>query len=207
MFAYLLAAQGRPVPRDELADALWGDELPAKWEKALSVLVSKLRALLNECGVDAATSLTSVFGCYKLTLPAGSWIDVAAAAEAVSAAERALAADDLDGAVSNASIAASLARTTFLPGEDGRWVDEVRDDLREILVRALEYLAEANLSRDPAAAARAADELIEIEPFRERGYRLLMHTGLLPRSPREGASPRYGRLSRGSQSGIGAVAS
>lgn len=174
VFAYLLAAQGRPVPRDELADALWGDELPAKWEKALSVLVSKLRALLNECGVDGATSLTSAFGCYKLTLPAGSWIDVAAAAEAASAAERALAADDLDGAVGNASSAASLARTTFLPGEDGRWVDKVRDDLREILVRALEYLAEANLSRDPAAAARAADELIVLEPFRDRGYRLLM---------------------------------
>ena len=152
IFAYLLAAQGRPVPRDELSDALWGDELPATWEKALSVLVSKLRALLNECGVNGATSLTSAFGCYKLTLPAGSWIDVAEAAEAVTAAERALAANDLDSAVGNASIAASLARTTFLPGEDGRWVDEVRDDLREILVRALEYLAEANLSRDPAAA-------------------------------------------------------
>lgn len=175
VFAYLLAAQGRPVPKDELAEALWGDEPPARWEKALSVLVSKLRALLNECGADGSESLTSAFGCYKLTLPAGSWIDVAASDEAATAAERALAAGDWEGARMNASTAESLARGTFLPGEDGRWVGEKRAELREIVVRALESLAEANrLSGNPAAAVRSADELIMLEPFRERGYRLLM---------------------------------
>ncbi len=47
VFAYLVAAQGRPVPRDELAEALWGDVPPATWEKALSLLISKLRGLLG----------------------------------------------------------------------------------------------------------------------------------------------------------------
>jgi DNA-binding SARP family transcriptional activator len=28
MFAYLVAEQGRPVPRDELAEALWGETPP-----------------------------------------------------------------------------------------------------------------------------------------------------------------------------------
>ena len=42
-FACLVAEQGRPVPRDELAEALWGEAPPATWEKALTVLVSKLR--------------------------------------------------------------------------------------------------------------------------------------------------------------------
>lgn len=175
VFAYLLAAQGRPVPTDELAEALWGDKPPARWEKALSVLVSKLRALLNECGIDGAASLTSAFGCYQLTLPAGSWIDVAAANEAATEAEGGLARGDLDGARANGSSAELLARRTFLPGEDGPWVEERRAELQEILVRALECLAEAHrLSGDPSAAVRAADELITLEPFRERGYRLLM---------------------------------
>src|SRR5437762_9288073 len=97
VFAYLLAAEGKPVPKGELAEALWGDESPARWEKALSVLVSKLRALLNECGVDGSTALASAFGCYQLILPPGSWIDIAAADEAANAAEQALAMGDSDG--------------------------------------------------------------------------------------------------------------
>ena len=175
VFAYLLAADGKPVPKDELAEALWGDELPARWEKALTVLVSKLRALLNECDVDGSTALTSAFGCYQLVLPPGSWIDIAAADEAANVAEQALAVGNADAAVLNASTAESLAHGTFLPGEDAGWVSERRAELREILVRALECLAEANRMRgDPAAAVRAADELIVLEPFRESGYRLLM---------------------------------
>ena len=175
VFAYLLAAEGKPVPKDELAEALWGDESPARWEKALSVLFSKLRALLNECGVDGSTALTSAFGCYQLILPPGSWIDIAAADEAANAAEQALAVGDADGACLSASTAESLAHGTFLPGEDARWVSERRAELREILVRALECLAEANRIRgEPAAAVRAADELIVLEPFRDSGYRLLM---------------------------------
>jgi DNA-binding SARP family transcriptional activator len=32
VFAYLVAEQGRPVPRDELAEALWGETPPATWK-------------------------------------------------------------------------------------------------------------------------------------------------------------------------------
>jgi SARP family transcriptional regulator, regulator of embCAB operon len=114
LFAYLVAEQDRPVPRDELADALWGDTPPATWEKALTVLVSKLRGLLTECGVDGATALTSAFGCYRLDLPEGTWVDVIAAADLVSEAEAALAADDLKRARAVAAQSASLARPLFL---------------------------------------------------------------------------------------------
>ena len=48
LFAYLAAAQSRPVPRDELAEAIWGEAPPATWEKGLTVVVSKLRSVLAE---------------------------------------------------------------------------------------------------------------------------------------------------------------
>jgi YVTN family beta-propeller protein len=187
VFAYLAARNGRSVPRDELAELLWGrDELPATWEKALRVLMTKLRALLEECGIDGSTALTSAFGCYKLKLPAGAWIDVDAAVDAVERAEAALVADDLDEANSQANVAAVLARRSFLPGEDGVWVEERRRDLREVLVRALECLRDSSFrAGEFADAVRHADEVTELEPFRESSYRQLMQAHAAAGNPAE----------------------
>ena len=118
-FAYLVAEQGRAVPRDELAEALWGEAPPATWDKALTGIVSKLRSLLADQGIDGASVLTGAFGCYRLELPEGSWVDVLAAATAADEAEAALAAGELDRAKDAAALAASLLRQPFLPGEDG----------------------------------------------------------------------------------------
>ena len=186
LFAYLAAQKGRPVPRDELAELLWGEDLPATWEKALRVLMTKLRALLNECGIDGASALTSAFGCYQLTLPEGAWIDVHAAANAVERAETALAAGDLDYARAQASTAAELARRVFLPGEDGPWVEDQRRDLRDILVRALECLRGAALAGGEFGdAVRFAGEVTELEPFRESSYRALMQAHAAAGDPAE----------------------
>jgi DNA-binding SARP family transcriptional activator len=178
VFAYLLA-EGRPVPRDELAELLWGDAPPATWEKALSVLMSKLRALLAACGVDGQEALRSAFGCYQLVLPAGAWIDVAAARDSAARAEAALEAGGLRAAREAAGVAAALSRRSFLPGEDGAWIEEKRRELNELLVGALECLADACLAAgDPREAVRHADELTALEPYREGGYRRLMQARL-----------------------------
>ena len=175
LFAYLVAEQGRPVPRDELAEAVWGEARPPTWEKALSVNVSKLRRLLAQSGVNGPSTLTSAFGSYRLELPEGTWVDVIAAAEAAEEAEAALAADDLEKARALAADCASLARPSFLPGEEGAWVDGKRTELADILHRALSCLAEACLrGGDPSDAGRAAEEAIGLEPYREGGYRHLM---------------------------------
>jgi YVTN family beta-propeller protein len=174
LFAYL-AAEGRPVPKDELADALWGDQPPEGWEKALTVLASRLRRFLDDRALDGRILLTSAFGCYRLDLPEGVWIDVIAAADAVGEAEAALARDQLAAAIAAATTAEGQARQAFLPGEDGSWVEEKRRELVEVRGRGLSVLGEACLrSGRPAEAAAWTEQAIALAPFREAGYRRLM---------------------------------
>ncbi len=175
LFAYLVAEQGRPVPRDELAEALWEEERPATWDKALTVLVSKLRSLLTNQGIDGASVLTSAFGCYRLDLPEGSWVDVIVAVDAAQEAEDALAAGDLEKAKTAAVLAELLLRQPFLPGEEGAWVEEKRRELADVRGRALGALADTCLrSGDAPEAVKWAEQTIALAPFRETGYRRLM---------------------------------
>jgi len=176
LFVYLVAAGSRPVPTDELADAIWGESPPATWEKALTVIASKLRGLVAEDGI----TLTNAFGCYRLDLPEGTWVDLFAAASGAEDAEEALAAGELDQARAAAESAESLARRPFLSGEDGTWVEQKRRDLADIRERALSVLADACLRSGAAReAAKWAEELIALSPFREAGYRRLMEAHVL----------------------------
>ena len=175
LFAYLVAEQGRAVPRDELAEALWGDAPPATWDKALTVLVSKLRAVLSDGGIDGTAALTGAFGCYRLELPAGSWVDIVEAARAADEAETALAAGGPEQAKTAAALAETLVRQPFLPGDDGAWVEEKRRQIADVRVRALSVLAETSLSSgDAREAVKWSAEIVALEPFRESGYRQLM---------------------------------
>jgi branched-chain amino acid transport system substrate-binding protein len=166
VFAYLATQAGRPIPRDELAEALWTGTPPATWEKALTVIVSKLRTLLEECGVDGSKALTNAFGCYRLDLPEGSSVDVVDARRAVE--DGGASTDDL-------ARAAEIAASPFLPGDEADWAERQRQELASVRLRALERLADASLaSGDHAQAARLAQQVVELEPYRESGYRRLM---------------------------------
>ena len=150
------------------------------------MLATKLRALLEECGLDGSSMLRSAFGCYQLTLPADAWIDVDAAVIALERGEAALAARDLDEARVRASAAVELARRVFLPGEDARWVEDQRRSLRGVLVRALECLRDTALAEGEFRnAVRSAAEITDLEPFRETSYRALMQAHVAAGNPAE----------------------
>ncbi len=73
-------------------------------------------------------------------------------------------------------VATSVTRRPFLPGEEGPWVTRKRSALRDVRVRALECRAEILIGKgDHAGAARDAEEVLQLAPFRETGYQLLMH--------------------------------
>lgn len=172
--AVLLIEPGRPVSRDELADVLWPGSLPRSFEVALSAIVSKLRAAFAELDLPRDT-LTAAAGCYQVHLPAGTWVDVGAAITSVHLAEGALLAGRHAEAYGPAVVANSILRRPFLPGADGTWIEARRRSLRAAHLRALDCLAEVHeWSGEHALALGAANEAVELEPYRESGYQRLM---------------------------------
>jgi DNA-binding SARP family transcriptional activator len=174
-FAVLAGARHRPVPKEELAEALWPDDLPASWQAALRGVITKVRGALTAVGLDGANAIRSAFGCYQLELPHGSRIDVEAASDDVEQAEAALSAGEAGRARPLAEAAAAIAGQPFLPGEDGPFPDAMRRQLQALHLRALEALARADLAiGEVGAAIDAAQTALKVERFRESAYRLLM---------------------------------
>ena len=70
-----------------------------------------------------------------------------------------------------------IATRPFLPGADGPWAGATRDRVAEIHLRALQVLAEVWLAKgDHGQAARDAESLLRLDPYRETAHRLLMRT-------------------------------
>ena len=172
--AMLVAERQRAFAKEELADEIWGGAPPASWEIALRSLLSKLRSALAEAGLDGE-ALGHAFGAYQLHLPPDAWVDLDAAGDAVHRAEDSLHHGDRDDAMGWSLAANAIARRGFLPGEDSPWASGRRAWLHDVHVRALECRAQVLLERrDLGGAARDALRIIDLEPFRETAYQLLM---------------------------------
>lgn len=176
LFAYLVCERARPVPKEELAEVLWPNELPPAWDSALKSLISKLRQFFGRLGAPTVPApISTRFGCYHLHLPANTWVDLEAARHAVDESEGALRSGDACAAWGPTNVALVIAKRSFLPGEDGSWVDLKRRELQDLLVRALDCYTEICLATHQAAlAVQMANEAVSLEPFRETGYQHLM---------------------------------
>ena len=190
LFSYLVVNRHRQVPRDELAEALWREPDPAAVDARLNPLLSKLRRVFGADAVDGR-------GTLRLCLPDDAWIDLEAAADAIHRAESAVAQRDWARAWGPALTALFVAERGFLPGEDAPWIDEIRHQLTELRLRALECYAAAGLGvggTELAAAVRAGRQLTRLAPLRESGYRYLMQA-LVAQGNLAEALGVYGRLS------------
>jgi len=157
LLAYLALNRLRPVTRDEAVEALW----PGGRDGGLAPLLSKLRHVVALEGLR----------------PRVDWVDVEAATDAIHRAESALAQSDPHRAWGPAQVAMFISGRTFLAGEDAPWIDDERRRLAGLHLRALETYATASLGvggTELAAAVRTGRRLVELEPYRESGYRILM---------------------------------
>lgn len=172
---FLVAERERAVPQAELAELLWPDVLPPSWPVAISAVISKLRNRLGTLGLDRDRIIANAFRCYQFRPPPGTWIDLEAAADATHQAEGAVLANHPEAAYGPALIATTITRRPFLNGEDAAWVATRRQRLRELLVRALDCRVESLLANgEISLALDQARAAVELEPFRESGYRRLM---------------------------------
>jgi len=189
LFAYLVVNRHRQVPRDELAEALWREPDPAAVDARLNPLLSKLRRAFGATSIEGRSTL-------RLCLPE-AWVDLEAAAEAIHRAESSVAQHDWGRAWGPALTALLVAERDFLVGEDAPWIDQIRNQLTEVHLRALECYAAAGLGlggTEAAAAVRAGRQLTRLAPLRESGYRHLMQA-LAAQGNLAEALEVYGQLS------------
>jgi DNA-binding SARP family transcriptional activator len=165
------------VSRDELADEIWTDGPPRSWELSVKVLISKIRAVLGN--VAPGVRVDGSVGHYQLIIPRTSEIDVELAASCIHAAEAAFRRGDIEPAAADALVASMIAARTFLPGYDGPWATSSRARLVDVRLRALDLLSMVWLERgEPSQAARDAETILVIDPYREQAYRTLIRAHL-----------------------------
>ena len=164
LFAFLVVHRSAPVGRDTIGDAAGTSDA------TLRSLLSRLRRVL---GTEAITAGEQP----RLVLPADAFVDLDAAREALHRAEGAVAAADWTRAWGPARVALHTATRGFLPGYDAAWIEEVRREVEEVRLRALECVGATGLGMGGGeldAAERSGRRLVELAPFRESGHRLLM---------------------------------
>jgi DNA-binding SARP family transcriptional activator len=121
-----LVLERRPLARDELADIVWGEAVPAQWNGALSTIVSKIRTLVTRSGLDGQQVVLSAGGTYEIVLPADTWVDLEDAYRRLDRAEGAVRHGDDRAATREATVASTTLRRTLLAGIDNEWVDQAR---------------------------------------------------------------------------------
>jgi DNA-binding SARP family transcriptional activator len=169
---YLAVHRHASVLRDEVVRAIWPDQE----DGGLDPILSKLRGLLKTAGLAPADAGVDVAaGMIALRLPAATWIDVEAATNALDEAEGALRRRDLNAAWGRANTAAIITRRPFLPNVEAAWVESQRAALRAMQLRALQCLVTISANNhEPLLAIQHANEMVQLEPFRETSYQLLM---------------------------------
>jgi DNA-binding SARP family transcriptional activator len=170
LFAYLVLNRLRQVDRDQLLDAVYGEEASLDHQPRLSVLLSRLRSVVG-------SELLSGRSQIELVLPPDVFVDVEAALEALHRAESHVAAREWAEAWGPAGIAYHVASRPLLAGHDRPWLDEWRRRLDDVRLRGLECFAAARLGLGGPTLPQAEEcgrRLIALAPYRESGHRILM---------------------------------
>src|SRR5215475_12842794 len=162
LLACLLFRRGRFASRDELVEALWGQQPPKSAVGSLHVYVHGLRRLLG------AERIQSRGMAYRIHLEPGE-LDLEQFEELVAQARDAMQRAEARRAVSALETAVGLWHGAALGGLPPDLLAAERAHLGELHLSALELLMEARLAAgDHEQVIARASTLIAEHPFRER---------------------------------------
>lgn len=173
---YLSMRAGRPVHREQLAQALWGELDLGSAMHNLHVNISAVRRALEPRGARREEGLVRRDGeTYMLPLPPGSDCDVARFEQRLSRARR-LEHESPSSAVNGWQAAVDAYGGELLPEEGAaEWVRPERERYVLLAAGAAESLAGACLRADePDRAVSAARHSIELNRWVDAPWRLLV---------------------------------
>ena len=174
---FLSIHAGRPVHRDLLLESLWPELSVAQARQNLQVTVSMLRRFLEPDSARGCAEILIRDGdAYRLVLHPHASADIVEFADALDDARKAQRAGDSGERRDALARAVHAYRGDLLP-EDGaaEWVVGERERVRSRAAVAAATLAELDYAEgDLDAAATAAHRSLEIDPYLDQSWRLLI---------------------------------
>jgi DNA-binding SARP family transcriptional activator/pimeloyl-ACP methyl ester carboxylesterase len=167
----LLVHLGQTVPKDRVADLLWGERLPSDPMRTLEAYVSGVRGRLHPDPEVARRMLRTEPGAYRFALD-GAKVDLRVFDELTAKAAGSAAGERLV----LRRHALGLVRGELLADEPyADWLVPLRSLYRERWLQLLLDLAQDELAAGhPGTAVEHAERVIEAQPTRERAYRTLV---------------------------------
>src|SRR5690349_24916369 len=121
----LAANRNRGVPADEIAEALWPEGPPERFERNISSLVSRLRSVLGAAAIQGGRD------GYRLGTATVD-VDVDMAARLAAEARARLVSDEPALALAAARRSLDLLAGVVLEGDEAAWADGVRSEAERI---------------------------------------------------------------------------
>lgn len=173
----LACSRGASVSVDRITQALWGDELPAKPADQVSVLVSRLRAVLGG-------RIPRSDAGYALRY---DWLDLDEMIARSEEASARLRSGRPGAARAAATAALRLVGGRPLPDEDSEWADVARTQIERVVATTRHAGAEAALAVGaPGEAAALASAALDLDPYDETALQFAMRA--LARTGRPGSA-------------------
>jgi DNA-binding SARP family transcriptional activator len=175
ILARLAASPRMPVACTDLAATLWPGRWPETWRTTLRSVVSRLRNRLLSAGWPSRNPIRSAFDAYALTADGPLWLDAAFARRAVCTAEAAVAEACFGGAATAGEAAWQISqRTPVLPANSlfgARLARQMTDTAHRAAVVTARAWSGAG---DPELAVHFARGAVNVAPYRETGWRVLL---------------------------------